>query len=79
MPLCSQIASITSRISAIPELLRSLGLVAETRVASVDEYGRRLREKLQEEVAEYLESESAEEIRSRTSFGWAMRLSGACG
>ena len=46
----------------IPELLQSLGLVAETRVTSADEYGWRLREKLQEEVAEYLESESAEEI-----------------
>ena len=46
----------------IPEMLRSTGLAPETKVAATDEYWRSLREKLQEEVAEYLESESIEEI-----------------
>jgi len=43
----------------IPEIIRREGLEPVNYIASDEEYQERLKEKLQEEVAEYLESESA--------------------
>jgi predicted house-cleaning noncanonical NTP pyrophosphatase (MazG superfamily) len=46
----------------IPEIIRSEGKVPVTHVASVDEYWHKLREKLQEEVDEFLKGGSEEEL-----------------
>ena len=46
----------------IPELIESEGRVANVRVASSEEYCRLLREKLVEEVDEFLESGESEEL-----------------
>ena len=46
----------------IPEILSGMGLAPVTRVASSDEYWLSLRQKLQEELDEFLDSESAEEL-----------------
>lgn len=46
----------------IPDIIRNEGREPVTRIATDEEYRRKLKEKLQEEVAEYLESGSAEEI-----------------
>lgn len=42
----------------IPEIIRSKGLEPVTWKASAEEYGARLRDKLQEEVAEFLASDN---------------------
>lgn len=41
----------------IPQIIRSEGLEPVTRKATAEEYGARLRDKLQEEVAEFLASD----------------------
>ncbi len=46
----------------IPDKIRGNGEVPITRIASDEEYLERLREKLQEEVAEFLESGDVEEL-----------------
>lgn len=47
---------------AIPEIIRARGTEPVIRQASPEEYKEKLREKLQEEVGEYLESGSSEEL-----------------
>lgn len=46
----------------IPEIIAKKGGTAKTHVAGAEEFWVKLKEKLGEEVAEFLESESAEEI-----------------
>lgn len=46
----------------IPEIMISNGAKPVTRILKEDEYKKELNKKLQEEVSEYLESESIEEI-----------------
>ena len=46
----------------IPDIIRRRGTEPRFRLASQDEYIAKLREKLQEEVNEYLESGSSEEL-----------------
>ena len=46
----------------IPEIIKSNGDVPVTHIASDNEYKNKLREKLQEEVKEYLESSKTEEL-----------------
>ena len=46
----------------IPDIIRSNGTEPVIRLASQKEYALKLREKLQEEVSEYLESGSPEEL-----------------
>lgn len=46
----------------IPEIIEASGHKCETRVLSDDEYLMELKNKLQEEVNEYLESDSVEEL-----------------
>jgi predicted house-cleaning noncanonical NTP pyrophosphatase (MazG superfamily) len=46
----------------IPEIIASHGGVAVTHIADDEEYRDKLREKLEEEVKEYLEDESIEEL-----------------
>jgi predicted house-cleaning noncanonical NTP pyrophosphatase (MazG superfamily) len=46
----------------IPQIIRSSGLVPLVRVAEDDEYGRLLREKLREEVGEFLDSDDPHEL-----------------
>ena len=46
----------------IPEIIRSRGDVPVTRLADSEEYWRKLKEKLQEEVLEFIEAENEEEI-----------------
>src|ERR1043166_6570284 len=46
----------------IPEIIENKGLVAVTHVAADEEYGRKLQEKLQEELDEILSNPSPEEI-----------------
>ncbi len=46
----------------IPEIVAKDGKVAATHVATDEEYAAKLREKLQEEVAEYLASGAADEL-----------------
>jgi predicted house-cleaning noncanonical NTP pyrophosphatase (MazG superfamily) len=46
----------------IPELLDSKGIVYEQRVASIEEYKTELIKKLQEEVTEFAEAGSPEEL-----------------
>ena len=46
----------------IPQIIRSSGLVPHVRVAEDEEYRRLLREKLREEVDEFLESEDPHEL-----------------
>jgi predicted house-cleaning noncanonical NTP pyrophosphatase (MazG superfamily) len=42
----------------IPEIIRAVGLEPVIRTATIEEYGDRLREKLQEEVAEFIASDN---------------------
>lgn len=42
----------------IPEIIRAEGLEPVIRTATIEEYGDRLREKLQEEVAEFIASDN---------------------
>ncbi|OHA79031.1 MAG: hypothetical protein A2V96_01895 [Candidatus Yonathbacteria bacterium RBG_16_43_6] len=46
----------------IPDIIKAKGEVAVTHVANDTEYAQKLREKLEEEVAEYLHDESISEI-----------------
>jgi len=46
----------------IPEIIRKKGTEPKTHVAGDDEYWRKLKDKLGEEVKEFLVSESAEEV-----------------
>ncbi len=46
----------------IPEIIRAKGATLVSHVADAEEYRLKLREKLQEEVAEFLADSSAEEI-----------------
>ena len=46
----------------IPDIIRKKGIEPVIRLASAEEYRTKLREKLQEEVNEYLESGSSEEL-----------------
>lgn len=46
----------------IPEIIQSKGKTPATHVAGDDEYRRRLTEKLQEEVSEFIADETPEEI-----------------
>ena len=46
----------------IPEIIAAKGGTAKVRLASAQEYEVKLREKLQEEVNEYLESSNPEEL-----------------
>ena len=46
----------------IPDIMRAKKVEPTTHIASDEEYIRKLREKLGEEVAEYLESGTAEEL-----------------
>ena len=46
----------------IPEILEGKGILPETHIASDEEYEVKLREKLLEEVQEYLENPSIEEL-----------------
>jgi predicted house-cleaning noncanonical NTP pyrophosphatase (MazG superfamily) len=46
----------------IPEIIRKKGTEPKTHIAGDDEYWRKLKDKLGEEVKEFLASESAEEI-----------------
>jgi len=46
----------------IPEIIRKRGVEPKTRIAGDEEYWTKLKEKLAEEVKEFLDSESAEEI-----------------
>lgn len=47
---------------SIPDIIRAKGTEPVTRQASLEEYEEKLREKLQEEVGEYLESGAPEEL-----------------
>ncbi len=47
---------------SIPDIIRAEGRVAKIRIANDEEYQLKLREKLQEEVNEFLESENVEEL-----------------
>jgi predicted house-cleaning noncanonical NTP pyrophosphatase (MazG superfamily) len=46
----------------IPDIIRAEGRTPEVRTADANEYWTRLREKLREEVAEFLESEDTTEL-----------------
>lgn len=46
----------------IPEIIRARGVEPVTRVAGDEEYWQKLREKLEEEVKEFLQAENAEEL-----------------
>ena len=46
----------------IPEIITSRGAVPTTHIADGDEYRQKLRAKLEEEVAEFLQDNSAEEL-----------------
>ena len=46
----------------IPEIIRSKGEKAETRIASTEEYWLKLKEKLSEEVVEFQNAENIEEL-----------------
>lgn len=46
----------------IPEIIRQNGGKPKTRIAGPDEFWQKLKEKLQEEVAEFLETENPEEL-----------------
>lgn len=46
----------------IPEIIREKGAIPKIHVASEEEYGTKLREKLSEEVQEYLEDPCIEEL-----------------
>ena len=46
----------------IPEIIAAKGGEAKTHIAEQEEYKKKLREKLQEEVAEFLESGTPEEL-----------------
>ncbi|HBP01143.1 MAG: hypothetical protein UY41_C0012G0002 [Candidatus Moranbacteria bacterium GW2011_GWE1_49_15] len=46
----------------IPEIIEGNGEIPVVRIANNEEYGKKLKEKLVEEVQEYFESESFEEL-----------------
>ena len=46
----------------IPEIIKNKGIVPITHIASDDEYWKKLKEKLQEEVDEFMKDDNAEEL-----------------
>ena len=46
----------------IPEIIKNKGIVPITHIASDDEYWKKLKEKLQEEVDEFLKNSNKEEL-----------------
>ena len=46
----------------IPEIIKNKGAVPITRIASDDEYWQKLKEKLQEEIDEFMKDSNAEEL-----------------
>ena len=46
----------------IPEIIKNKGIVPITHIASDDEYWKKLKEKLQKEVDEFMKDDNAEEL-----------------
>lgn len=46
----------------IPEIIKQTGGIPKTRIAGPDEYWQKLKEKLQEETNEFLQTENMEEL-----------------
>lgn len=58
----------------IPEIIKGKGVIAKTHIASDEEYKSKLREKLLEEVQEYLEDSCVEELADILEVVYALSL-----